>query len=62
MPGTTVEIIDVLLPKGVKFSGKGLKKCNVEDLIAAGISGCPAGSKAGPKGTATRSSARRRRR
>jgi hypothetical protein len=52
MPGTTVEIIDVLLPKGLKFSGKGFKKCNVDDLVAEGISACPSGSKAGPKGTA----------
>jgi hypothetical protein len=52
MPGTTVEIIDVLLPKGQKFSGKGFKKCNVDDLVAQGITACPSGSKAGPKGTA----------
>jgi hypothetical protein len=52
MPGTTVEIIDVLLLKGLKFSGKGFKKCNVDDLVAEGISACPSGSKAGPKGVA----------
>jgi hypothetical protein len=52
LPNTTVEVIDVLLPKGVKFSGKGFKKCNVDDLVATGISACPSGSKAGPKGTA----------
>jgi hypothetical protein len=52
MPGTTVEIIDVLLPKGLKFSGKGFKKCNVDDLVLEGITACPSGSKAGPKGTA----------
>jgi hypothetical protein len=52
LPGTTVEVIDVLLPQGVKFSGKGFKKCNVDDLLATGISACPSGSKAGPKGTA----------
>ena len=52
LPGTTVEIIDVLLPKGQKFSGKGFKKCNVDDLVAEGISACPSGSKAGPKGIA----------
>jgi hypothetical protein len=51
-PGTTVGTIEVLLPKGVKFSGKGLKKCNAEDLAAVGITACPAGSKAGPKGVA----------
>jgi len=52
LPGTTVEIIDVLLPKGLQFSGKGFKKCNVDDLLAQGIGACPSGSKAGPKGTA----------
>jgi glucose/arabinose dehydrogenase len=51
-PKTTVGTIDVLLPRGVKFSGKGLKKCNAEDLAAIGITACPAGSKVGPKGTA----------
>jgi hypothetical protein len=51
-PQTTVEVIEVLLPKGVKFSGKGLKKCNADDLAASGITACPSGSKAGPKGTA----------
>jgi hypothetical protein len=52
MPGTTVGTIEVLLPQGLKFSGKGLKKCNAEDLAASGISACPSGSKAGPKGVA----------
>ena len=52
LPGTTVGTIEVLLPQGVKFSGKGLKKCNADDLAASGISACPSGSKAGPKGTA----------
>ena len=52
LPGTTVEVIDVLLPKGLKFSGKGLKKCNADDLAAGGPTACPSGSKAGPKGTA----------
>jgi hypothetical protein len=52
IPKTTVGTIEILLPKGVKFSGKGLKKCNAEDLAALGITACPAGSKAGPKGTA----------
>jgi hypothetical protein len=51
-PGTTVEVIEVLLPKGTKMSGKGFKKCNADDLVAAGITGCVSGSKAGPKGTA----------
>ena len=52
LPGTTVGTIEVLLPQGLKFSGKGLKKCNAEDLAASGISACPSGSKAGPKGVA----------
>jgi methionine-rich copper-binding protein CopC len=52
LPGTTVEVIDVLLPNGVKFATKGFKKCNVDDLLATGTSACPSGSKAGPKGTA----------
>jgi hypothetical protein len=52
LPGTTVEVIDVLLPKGTKFSGKGFKKCNVDDLVSEGITACPSSSKAGPKGTA----------
>ncbi len=51
-PGTTVQVIEMLLPKGTKISGKGFKKCNVDDLVATGISACPSGSKAGPKGTA----------
>ena len=51
-PGTTVEVIEIALPKGTKFSGKGLKKCNADDLVAEGTAGCPSGSKAGPKGTA----------
>jgi len=52
-PKTTVGTIDVLLPKGIKFSGKGLKKCNAENLQLNGTSACPAGSKAGLKGTST---------
>ena len=51
-PGTTVEVIEVLLPKGTKFSTKGFKRCNVDDLLAGGISACPSASKAGPKGSA----------
>jgi hypothetical protein len=51
-PGTTVEVIEMLLPKGTKISGKGFKKCSVDDLIATGVTGCASGSKAGPKGTA----------
>ena len=52
-PGTTVEFIDLAVPKGLKFSGKGLKRCSVDTLAAEGPSGCPSGSKAGPSGTAT---------
>jgi hypothetical protein len=52
LPQTTVGTIEVLLPKGLKFSGKGLKKCNADDLAASGISACPSGSKVGPKGVA----------
>jgi hypothetical protein len=51
-PGTTVEVIEMLLPKGTKISGKGFKSCNADDLVATGIVGCPTGSKAGPKGSA----------
>jgi hypothetical protein len=51
-PGTTVEVIEMLLPKGTKISGKGFKKCNAEDLEAAGPTACPSGSKAGPQGSA----------
>jgi hypothetical protein len=52
-PNTTVEFIDLALPKGLKLSGKGLKRCSVDTLAAEGPSGCPSGSKAGPTGTAT---------
>jgi hypothetical protein len=52
-PGTTVEFIDLGLPKGLKISGKGLKRCSVDTLAAEGPAGCPAGSKAGPTGDAT---------
>jgi hypothetical protein len=52
-PNTTVEKIIVDLPKGLKFSGKGMKKCNAESLQLNGKSACPAGSKAGLKGTST---------
>jgi hypothetical protein len=51
-PGTTVETITLKLGKGFKFSGKGFKKCSEEILLSSGPSGCPAGSKAGPAGTA----------
>ena len=52
-PNTTVEFIDLALPKGLKMSGKGLKRCTVDTLAAEGPSGCPSGSKAGPTGSAT---------
>jgi len=52
-PGTTVEFIDLALPRSLKISGKGLKRCSVDTLAAEGPSGCPSGSKAGPPGTAT---------
>lgn len=52
-PGTTVEFIEVTLSSGLKFSGKGFKKCDAASLQANGPSGCSAASKAGPPGTAT---------
>jgi hypothetical protein len=52
-PNTTVEFIDLVLPRGLKMSGKGLKRCTVDTLAAEGPSGCPSGSKAGPTGSAT---------
>ena len=54
-PGTTVETIVLKLGKGLKFSGKGFKKCTEDILLNSGASGCPAGSKAGPAGTAAAS-------
>jgi hypothetical protein len=51
-PGTTVEFIDLGLPKTLKMSGKGLKRCDPQTLAAQGPPGCPSGSKAGPSGTA----------
>ena len=52
-PGTTVGKIVVGLPKGLKFSGKGLKKCSKTNLELNGRTACPAGSKAGLMGTST---------
>ena len=51
-PGTSVGKIVLELPKGLKFSGKGLKKCTAYNLQLNGPSVCPAGSKAGTVGTA----------
>jgi hypothetical protein len=52
-PNTTVEFIELKLPRGLKLSGKGLKRCSVNRLATRGPAGCPSGSKAGPTGTAT---------
>lgn len=52
-PNTTVEFIDLNLPRGLKMSGRGLKRCSPSRLALQGPTGCPAGSKAGPAGTAT---------
>jgi hypothetical protein len=51
-PGTTVEFIDLTLPKGLKLSGKGLGDCTVDDLAFEGPAAC-ANDKAGPQGTAS---------
>jgi hypothetical protein len=51
-PGTTVGKIGLDLPKGLKLTGKGLKKCSADNLQLNGPSVCPAGSKAGTVGTA----------
>lgn len=50
-PGTTVEFIDLTLPKGLKMSGKGLGNCTIDDLAFTGPSAC-SNDKAGPQGTA----------
>jgi hypothetical protein len=51
-PGTTTEFIDLALPRGLKFSGKGLGNCTVDDLAFEGPDSC-ADSAAGPEGSAT---------
>jgi hypothetical protein len=47
VPGTTAKRIDVLLPRNVRATGKGLAKCDKAKLGSQGLSACPAGSKAG---------------
>jgi hypothetical protein len=51
-PGTTVQTITLKLPTQIKLSGKGLGRCNFDDLNAEGPTGCPSKSKAGPVGEA----------
>lgn len=51
-PGTTVQTITLRLPRKLKLSGKGLGRCNFDDLNAAGPSACRSSSKAGPVGEA----------
>jgi hypothetical protein len=51
-PKTTVETIDLKLSAGLKFSGKGFPKCS-EATIRNNPADCPAGSKAGPLGSAS---------
>lgn len=50
-PGTTVEFIDLTLPKKLKLSGRGLGNCTPDDLSFEGPAGCK-GDEAGPAGTA----------
>jgi hypothetical protein len=51
-PGTTVEFIDLQLPRGLNMSGKGFRRCPL-DTIGRDPSRCPSGSKAGPLGEAS---------
>jgi hypothetical protein len=53
-PGTTVEFIDLTLPKGLKLSGKGLGNCTPDKLEFEGPEAC-ADDRAGPQGTASAS-------
>ena len=50
-PGTTVQFIDLTLPKSLKMSAKGLGNCTVAKLYPD-PSGCE-NSKVGPQGTAS---------
>ena len=50
-PGTTVQFIDLTLPKGLKLSGKGLGNCT-EAKLYPDPSGCE-NSKVGPQGKAS---------
>ncbi len=51
-PQTTVEFIDLQLPRGLKMSGKGFARCSL-DTIGRNPGDCPAASKTGPLGTAS---------
>lgn len=47
VPATTANRIDVLLPRNVRVSGKGLAKCEKLKLSNEGVAACPSRSKAG---------------
>ncbi len=44
---TTMDTLDVYLPKTMRIDGKGFKKCDYIALASNGTDACPAGSKAG---------------
>jgi len=50
-PNASAGTIQIKLPKQLKLSGKGFKRCNADDLVAFGVSACES-AKAGPKGLA----------